>query len=138
MTEIYDAKAYTEARHTAYGSVKGADPIDVESRRFIPEMVTVHYEWRTQLDHHGWHWGNIEISGRWIDADGEPTGTGSGRIICGYADAPQWAKDFAGSQFPMSRLVPPDTETVTVKIAPDGIKDGQWRLAALLDDEAKP
>lgn len=102
--EISNVKSYTEATCTAYADVTGADPIGTEpGRTFTPGRITVHYNWRTHLLSEGWSYGNIEISGRWLNSDGP--GSGSGMVIVSASRAPEWAREFAAANLPSSTLV---------------------------------
>jgi hypothetical protein len=96
--------SYTEATHTAYADVTGADPIQAGNRYFNPGRITVHYNWRTQLGDVGWTIGNIEISGPWL----EERYFGSGHVILGMYNAPPWAREFARANMPTSTLAPGD------------------------------
>lgn len=101
--------SYTEATHTVYGPAPAdADLISIASagypirreRRFRPDRITIHYHWRTQLGHTCWVIGNIHISGPWVAEDGSSDEPGSGSLIHGMGDAPQWAKEIATTHFP--------------------------------------
>lgn len=98
---ITDVKSYTEASHTAYADVTGAEPLTAGSRQFTPGRIVVKYDWRTQLGDKGWKVGNIEISGRWVDE----AHAGSGLLILSYSMAPAWARLFAMFNLPISALV---------------------------------
>jgi len=93
--------SYTEATHTAYGDVTGAEPMSAGGRMFTPEQISVRYSWRTQLGDTGWTIGNIHISGRWCDHE---LGAGSGSIIVGEYNGPEWALQFAKGNMPTSLL----------------------------------
>lgn len=98
------AGSYTEASHTAYADVSGAEPIQVGSRSINPSRVVVKYNWRTQLGDTGWKIGNIEVSGPWTD----PEQSGSGMVILGTHNAPTWVKEFAEAHMPSTVLTDPE------------------------------
>lgn len=101
--QVTNVQSYTEASHTAYGDVTGAEPIEAGHRRFTPERVTVVYNWRTQLGDRGWRTGNVEISGPWLRTARAPA-VGTGQVILWLRTAPQWAQDFARSNTPTTVL----------------------------------
>lgn len=99
---IDNVKSYTEAQHTVYANVSGEEPMTAGSRTFTPGRITVKYNWRTQLGDEGWTIGNIEVSGLWDDPE---NGAGSGMVILGMHNAPEWVKEFAEANMPTSALV---------------------------------
>lgn len=100
MTAIIEPRAYTETRHTVYADVVGAEPMAAGERRrlFTPERIVVKYDWRTHVGPEEWSTGAIELSGRWVTVDGEPSG--SGCVLMSAADAPDWARTFAATHRP--------------------------------------
>lgn len=101
---ISDVRSYTEATHTAYADVAGAEPIKAGDRPIVPERINVKYNWRTQLGDEGWKIGNIEISGQWTDPS-NPVIRGRLLVIVGMRNAPAWARAFAEAQMPTVGLV---------------------------------
>lgn len=93
---ISKIKSYTESKHTVYATVSGVEAMQAGGQAFTPARITVHYDWRTQLDDVAWKLGNIEISGPWVGGDTE----GSGHVILWPGIAPQWARDFAENSRP--------------------------------------
>ena len=104
MTKVMTDVSYSEAHHTVLGIITDADPIAVESRRFLPGRISVTYDWRTHLGD-GWTPRLADVSGPWIDADGTATGQGTGRVLLPPSQAPQWARDFIAANVPRMALV---------------------------------
>ena len=105
MAHVDNPRAYTEAHHTVWADVEGADLVTVGTRRFRPERITVKFEWRTQIGDTGWSLRALELSGRWVGADGiTPTGEGSGVVILAPSQAPEWARHFATDNAPTLAL----------------------------------
>ena len=107
MATTNNAKSYTEASHTVYADVSGAELVKVESRKFRPERIVVTFSWRTQLSDDAWKVSSVVFSGPWIEADGiTPTGTGSGNIHVFLDKAPDWVRDFVDANVPRIDLLP--------------------------------
>lgn len=91
---------------TPESTVEGADLVAVERRQFRPERITVTYDWRTQLNDTDWSVRLVEVSGRWVAADGEtPTGEGSGRVVLPPGAVPEWARHFVVANTSRTPLV---------------------------------
>lgn len=105
MARTDNARSYTEARHEAWADVEGAAPVVVQDRRFLPGRICVTYDWRTQLGDTRWSLRSVVLSGPWVDADGTPTGAGSGNVLLLMSDAPDWARQFAADNVPRTALV---------------------------------
>ena len=103
--QIAPARSYTEATHVAYTDVDNADLIEAGPRKFHPRRITVVYNWRTQMGDIGWQFGNIEISGPWYVPEGGRPAEGSGRVLLGMHNAPEWARQFARANKPTASLV---------------------------------
>ncbi|GAA0730760.1 hypothetical protein Drose_26940 [Dactylosporangium roseum] len=117
---IENPEAYTEAAHTAYAAVSGAEPIEAGGRWFTPTMVTVHVRWRTQIGY-GWVIERIEISGPWVPRAEGAAPAGSGRVILGLDNAPQWAAEHARGCVPGWAL----PEASGPEVVP-GVRRSQW------------
>ena len=105
MARAVEDRSYTEAHHTVYAVVLEADPITVGRRRFMPGRISVTYDWRTQLGETEWSPRLVELSGPWIDADGFPTGDGSGNVGLLMSQAPLWTREFVAANVPRMALV---------------------------------
>ncbi|MEU7905868.1 hypothetical protein [Actinoplanes sp. NPDC049118] len=106
MANTYNARSYTEARHTVYAEVLGADLVTVEARQFRPERITVNYDWRTQLGDTDWIVKALVLAGPWVAADGvTATGAGSGNVQIFLSEAPEWAREFVKNHVPRMALV---------------------------------
>ena len=107
MATFEYVNSYTEALHTVYAAVSGADLVKVEVRRFRPERIVVVFSWRTQLSDKDWQVSSVVLSGPWIAADGiTPTGGGSGNIQLFLDKAPDWVRDFVDANPPNMALLP--------------------------------
>lgn len=142
MTGTIRPLYYTEARHTVYGSApNGVDIIDMgpynnSNRWFRPARFTVHYDWRTQLDHTEWHIGTIEITGPWVNQDGSPDEryVGTACVLYGMYNAPQWAKDLATVCMPTHIRLVIDRELVDMNARVPNFVPARAVVPELLDD----
>jgi hypothetical protein len=106
MAGTENTQSYTEAQHTVWADVSGADLMAIQARRFRPERITVTYDWRTQLSDRDWSVRSLVLSGPWIGSDGvTATGTGSGSVQVFLSDAPEWAQNFVRANVPRMALV---------------------------------
>ncbi len=106
MTKADNIQSYTEAVHTVWADVSGAELVAMTGRQFRPTRITVKYDWRTQLSDTEWSVRSLVLSGPWIASDGvTTTETGSGSVQIFLSNAPEWAREFAKANVPRMALV---------------------------------
>ncbi|MFG1602863.1 hypothetical protein [Actinoplanes sp. NPDC049265] len=106
MAKTDNVQSYTEAVHTVWADVSGADLVAMTGRHFRPARITVKYDWRTQLSDKEWSVRSLVLSGPWVLPDGmTSTETGSGSAQIFLSNAAEWARDFAAANVPRMALV---------------------------------
>jgi hypothetical protein len=106
MAKTENIQSYTEAVHTVWAEVSGAELVVMSGGRLRPQRITVKYDWRTQLNDTEWGVRSLVLSGPWVASDGvTATGAGTGSIQVFLSEAPDWARDFVKVNVPPTRLV---------------------------------
>jgi hypothetical protein len=106
MSKTDNVQSYTESVHTVWAEVYEAELVPMSDRHFVPQRVTVKYDWRTQLGDTDWSVRSLVLSGPWVGPDGvTATGTGSGSVQVFLSDAPEWAREFVKANAPRMALV---------------------------------
>jgi hypothetical protein len=106
MTKTDNVQSYTEAIHTVWAEVSGAELVVMSGGRFRPTRITVKYDWRTQLSDKEWGVRSLVLSGPWVASDGvTAAGTGTASYQFFLSDAPEWAREFVSANTPRMALV---------------------------------
>jgi hypothetical protein len=108
MTKANNIQSYTEAVHTVWAEVSGAELVVMSGGRYRPTRITVKYDWRTQLSDKAWGVRSLVLSGPWVASDGvTESGAGTGSLQFFLSDAPEWAREFVKAHAPKVALTVP-------------------------------